>query len=73
MRVLLTGHNGFIGSVLALLLVERGHEVVGLDTYFYGDCTYGPDPLHVNALSRDIRDRDAGCVSAPTTSTSSIA
>lgn len=35
MKVLLTGSDGYIGSLLAPLLLERGHEVVGLDTGFY--------------------------------------
>lgn len=35
MRVLVTGTGGYIGSLLAPVLAERGHEVVGLDTGFY--------------------------------------
>jgi nucleoside-diphosphate-sugar epimerase len=55
-RVLVSGHNGYIGSVLTPALARAGHDVTGLDTYFYEECTYGvggPDP---NALRRDIRD-----------------
>lgn len=37
MRVLVTGTGGYIGSLLAPVLAERGHEVVGLDTGFYLD------------------------------------
>ena len=56
MRVLVTGHNGYIGSVLVPYLQREGHEVVGLDTYYFADCLFGNgyrDPL---ALHRDIRD-----------------
>ncbi len=35
MKVLVTGTDGYIGSVMAPYLVRRGHEVVGLDTGFY--------------------------------------
>ena len=41
MRVLVTGHRGYIGTVLTPMLLERGHEVVGLDTDCYDDCTFG--------------------------------
>ncbi len=37
MKVLLTGIEGYIGSLLGPMLAERGHEVVGLDTGFYRD------------------------------------
>lgn len=35
MKILVTGTEGYIGSLLAPILLERGHEVVGLDTGFY--------------------------------------
>ena len=41
MRVLVTGHPGYIGSVLAPFS-RAGHDVVGLDTWFYGGCDFGP-------------------------------
>lgn len=56
MRVLLTGHHGYIGSVMGPVLQSCGHEVVGLDTYFFEDCgiqNNGPIP---RALRKDIRD-----------------
>ena len=56
MRVLVTGHDGYIGTVLTPLLTECGHEVVGLDTRLYADGTFGPQPAPVPALDRDLRD-----------------
>ena len=41
MRVLVTGHHGYIGSVLAPMLRDAGHDVVGLDTFFYRGCDLG--------------------------------
>jgi nucleoside-diphosphate-sugar epimerase len=37
MRVLVTGAQGYIGTPLVSVLAERGHDIVGLDTGFYGD------------------------------------
>ena len=42
MRVLVTGHHGYIGSVLAPIVRAAGHEVVGFDTFFYRGCDFGP-------------------------------
>jgi nucleoside-diphosphate-sugar epimerase len=54
--VLVSGHNGYIGSVLTPTLEAAGHEVVGLDTFFYEECTYGPDRSGPPAIRKDIRD-----------------
>jgi len=56
MRVLVTGHNGYIGSLLIPLLHAAGHEVAGLDTYLFGDCTFGDDFPDIPAIAKDIRD-----------------
>jgi nucleoside-diphosphate-sugar epimerase len=56
MRVLVTGHHGYIGSILAPALREAGHDVVGLDTFFYRDCDFGNADGLEPALSRDLRD-----------------
>ena len=56
MRLLVTGHNGYIGSVMVPSLRAAGHEVVGLDTFFFEDCTLSEDREWVPSLRRDIRD-----------------
>ena len=43
MKVLVTGHHGYIGSVLAPYLADAGHDVTGLDTRFYRGCDFGAD------------------------------
>ena len=56
MRVLVTGHNGYIGAVLVPFLAARGHRVVGLDTYFFEGCDMGgPPPEAAAAIRKDIR------------------
>jgi nucleoside-diphosphate-sugar epimerase len=56
MRVLVTGHNGYIGTALVPMLQAAGHDVVGLDNYLYEDCTFGADVTDVPALRKDVRD-----------------
>ncbi|MGH2854515.1 MAG: NAD-dependent epimerase/dehydratase family protein [Solirubrobacteraceae bacterium] len=57
MRVLLTGHHGYIGSILVPLLAEAGHEVVGLDVYLYEECDFGEDRAPaVPVIRKDVRD-----------------
>jgi nucleoside-diphosphate-sugar epimerase len=56
MKVLLTGHHGYIGSVAAPILVDEGHDVTGLDTFFYEGCDLGGDRTDVAALRIDVRD-----------------
>jgi nucleoside-diphosphate-sugar epimerase len=56
MRVLITGHNGYIGSVLAPLVQAAGHDVVGLDTFLFEQATFGEDGPDIDALRMDLRD-----------------
>ncbi len=57
MRVLITGHNGYVGTVMTPLLLAAGHEVVGLDTNFYRASTFGEEPdFGIDAIEKDIRD-----------------
>ena len=56
MRVLVTGLEGYIGTVLVPLLRDAGHEVVRLDCGLYEGCALGEEPATVSALRRDVRD-----------------
>ena len=60
MRVLVTGHLGYIGTVMAPLLVGAGHDVVGLDSDLFQGCTYGPAPRMLPTLRKDVRDVTPG-------------
>jgi len=63
MRVLITGNNGYIGSVLAPLVKQAGHEVVGLDTFLFEGGTFGADVDQIEALRMDLRDVEAADLS----------
>ena len=56
MRVLVTGHHGYIGSVLVPLLQARDHDVVGLDSFLYEGCGFGDDTPPVVSRRLDVRD-----------------
>jgi nucleoside-diphosphate-sugar epimerase len=56
MKVLVTGHQGYIGSVMVPLLLETGHEVVGLDTGLYEACGFGDGRQEVASVRLDLRD-----------------
>ena len=56
MKVLVTGHLGYIGTVLAPRLLERGHEVIGLDSALFVGCAFRPNPAEIPSLGGDVRD-----------------
>jgi nucleoside-diphosphate-sugar epimerase len=56
MKILVTGHHGYIGSVVAPMLQEAGHEVTGLDTFFYEGCDLLDAALELPTLRADVRD-----------------
>lgn len=64
MKVLVTGHNGYIGTVMVSMLQAAGHEVTGLDTYLFETCTFGRGRSDVQALRIDVRDVEATHVEA---------
>jgi nucleoside-diphosphate-sugar epimerase len=60
MRVLVTGHTGYIGAVMVPVLMDAGHEVVGLDTGFYRDCGFDVPLAPIREIRKDIREVTAG-------------
>jgi len=56
MKILITGHLGYIGAEMVPILLERGHDVTGLDTGFYDECDFTEPPEPVPELRLDIRD-----------------
>lgn len=56
MKILVTGTEGYIGSMLAPMLIERGHEVIGVDTGFYKvGWLYNGTQYTAKTLNKDIR------------------
>jgi nucleoside-diphosphate-sugar epimerase len=56
MRVLVTGHLGYIGTVLVPMLMREGYEVVGMDTDMYRESTFGAGIVPVPNIEKDVRD-----------------
>lgn len=56
MKVLLTGHRGYIGVVAAPMLLAAGHDVIGLDTSLYDACDFGANPEAIPEIRKDLRD-----------------
>jgi nucleoside-diphosphate-sugar epimerase len=59
MRVLVTGHLGYIGTVLTPMLLDEGYTVVGLDSDLYERCTFGKGLPDVPNIGKDVRDVQA--------------
>lgn len=62
MRVLVTGHKGYIGCVMVPMLQGAGHDVVGMDSDLYSRCTFaaGGAVPEVRSIEADIRDAAQG-------------
>jgi nucleoside-diphosphate-sugar epimerase len=55
MRVLVTGHRGYLGSVMVPRLQAAGHKVLGVDAGWFDSAVFGPAPAEVPALEVDVR------------------
>jgi nucleoside-diphosphate-sugar epimerase len=56
MKVLVTGHEGYIGVVLVPMLEKAGHEVMGLDSGLFEECNFGPEQPPISSIRKDLRD-----------------
>jgi nucleoside-diphosphate-sugar epimerase len=56
MRVLLTGHKGYIGAVAGPVLRSAGHDVVGLDSDLYANCNFGDASSNIPEIRKDLRE-----------------
>lgn len=56
MKILLTGHKGYIGSIAGPLLQSAGHDVVGFDTDLFVGCDFGTAATEIPAIRKDLRD-----------------
>jgi len=60
MRVILTGDRGYIGSVLAPMLIAGGHDVTGIDCDLFKACTYAGELANYPSIRKDSRDIEQG-------------
>jgi nucleoside-diphosphate-sugar epimerase len=58
MKVLVTGHRGYIGSVMVPTIAAAGHDVTGLDSDLFERCTYEPGGAvpAIPTIRKDVRD-----------------
>jgi len=56
MHILVTGHKGYIGTILVPMLQAAGHAVTGLDSDLYRNSTYGHLAPATHDIIKDIRD-----------------
>jgi nucleoside-diphosphate-sugar epimerase len=56
LRILVTGHHGYIGTLLVPMAQRAGHEVVGLDSDLFVPCVFGEAPADIESIRKDVRD-----------------
>src|SRR5229473_2399079 len=56
MKVLVTGHKGYIGAVAGSMVRAAGHDVVGLDTDLFEGCEFGQPAQEIPEIRKDLRD-----------------
>src|SRR5574341_1557925 len=61
MRILVTGHSGYIGMAMVPMLIAEGHEVIGFDSNLFEQCAFGDSigELPHISIRKDIRDIQA--------------
>ena len=56
MRVLITGNQGYLGTVMTEVLSAEGHSITGLDSGYFADCIMGSAPADPPTIAKDLRD-----------------
>ena len=56
LKILLTGHKGYIGSVAGPMMQAAGHDVTGLDSDLFAGCDFGSGCPRLPELRKDLRD-----------------
>jgi nucleoside-diphosphate-sugar epimerase len=56
MKILLTGHKGYIGAAAVPMLQSDGHEVIGFDSDLFAGCDFGEPPRKIPEIQKDLRD-----------------
>jgi nucleoside-diphosphate-sugar epimerase len=56
MRILITGNQGYLGTVMTEVLSAEGHEITGLDNGYFAECVMGAAPSDPPTLTKDLRD-----------------
>jgi nucleoside-diphosphate-sugar epimerase len=56
MYILVTGHKGYIGTVMGPMLLAENHEVVGLDSDLFAQCTFYDSVVEIPEIKKDFRD-----------------
>jgi nucleoside-diphosphate-sugar epimerase len=58
MRIMITGHMGYIGTVMTPMLIKAGHTVIGYDSDLFSRCTYsqGGEISQIPYIHKDVRD-----------------
>ena len=56
LKILLTGHKGYIGAIAGPILHSAGHDVVGLDSDLFEGCDFGNDLQNIPEVRKDVRD-----------------
>lgn len=64
MKILLTGHKGYIGAVAVSMLCSAGHDVVGFDTDLFEGCNFGDGFRSIPEIRKDLRDLTASDLAA---------
>lgn len=56
MKILVTGNNGYVGTVLTDVLIQRGYSVTGLDVNYFESCTLESVNQDLTQIIKDIRE-----------------